>query len=87
MVAIVSVKRQTKIISYMTKEGWTTVGKSKTIREACTVLGLIGSAAEYNPWARAQLFLLQNLVREELAKRFKAAKISERLHGQIDKKT
>jgi hypothetical protein len=51
MVVIVSVKRQTKIISHMTKEGWTIVGASKTIREACTVLGLIGSAAEYNPWA------------------------------------
>ena len=81
MVVIVSAKRRTKIISYMTAEGWTTVGSSKTIREACTVLGLIGSAAEYNPWARSQLFILQNLVREELAKRFKAAKISERLQG------
>ena len=86
MIVIVSVKRQSKIISYMTKEGWTAVGTPKTIREACTALGLIGSAAEYNPWARAQLFILQNLVREELAKRFKAAKISERLHGQIDMK-
>jgi hypothetical protein len=81
MVVIVSAKRRTKIISYMTAEGWTTVGSSKTIREACTVLGLIGSAAEYNPWAQSQLFILQNLVREELAKRFKAAKISERLQG------
>jgi hypothetical protein len=57
MVVIVSAKRRTKIISYMTTEGWTTVGSSKTIREACTVLGLIGSAAEYNPWARSQLFI------------------------------
>jgi hypothetical protein len=86
MVVIVSAKRRIKIISYMTTEGWTTVGSSKTIREACIVLGFIGSVAEYNPWARSQLFLLQNLVREELAKRFKAAKISERLHGLIDNK-
>jgi hypothetical protein len=86
MVVIVLAKRRAKIISYMTTEGWTTVGPSKTIREACTVLGLIGSAAEYNPWARSQLFILQNLVREELAKKFKAAKISERLHGLIDNK-
>jgi hypothetical protein len=86
MVVIVSAKQRTKIISYMTTEGWTTVGSSKTIREAYTVLGLIGSAAEYNPWARSQLFILQNLVREGLAKRFKAAKISERLHGLIDNK-
>jgi hypothetical protein len=86
MVVIVSAKRRTKIISYMTAEGWTTVGSSKTIREACTVLGLIGLAAEYNPWERSQLFILQNLVREELAQRFKAAKISERLHGLIDNK-
>jgi hypothetical protein len=70
----------------MTAEGWTIVGSSKTIREACTVLGLIGSAAEYNLWAQSQLFILQNLVREELAKRFKAAKISERLHDLIDNK-
>jgi hypothetical protein len=77
MVVIVSAKRRTKIISYMTTEGWTTTGSFKTIREACTVLGLIGSAAEHNPWARLQLFILQNLVREELAKRSKAAKISE----------
>jgi hypothetical protein len=77
MVVIVSVKGRTKTISYMTTEGWTTVGSSKIIREACSVLGLIGSAAEYNPGARSQLFILQNLVREELAKRFKAAKISE----------
>jgi hypothetical protein len=87
MVVIVSAKQRTKIISYMTAEGWTTVGSSKTIREACTVLGLIGSAADYNPWARSQLlFILQNLVREELAKRFKAAKISEQLHSLIDNK-
>jgi hypothetical protein len=87
MVVIVSAKRRTKIMSYiMTAEGWTTVESSKTIREACTVLGLIGPAAEYNSWARSQLFILQNLVREELAKRFKAAKISERFHGLIDNK-
>jgi hypothetical protein len=84
MVVIVSAKRRTKIISYMTTEGWTTVGSSKTIREAFTVLGLIGLAAEYNPWARSKLFILQNLGREELAKRFEAAKISEQLHGLID---
>jgi hypothetical protein len=48
--------------------------------------GVIGLAAEYNPWARLQLFILQNLVREELAKRFKAAKISERLHDLINNK-
>jgi hypothetical protein len=78
MVVIVPAKRRTKIIiSYMTTEGWTTVGSSKTIREVCTVVGLIGSAAEYNPWAQSQLFILQNLVREELAKRLKAAKISK----------
>jgi hypothetical protein len=86
MVVIVSVKRRTKLIDYMTAEGWTTLGLSKTIREACTILGLVGSAAEYNPWARSQLFILQNLVREELATRFIAAKISERLHGLIDNK-
>jgi hypothetical protein len=38
MVVIVPAKRRTKIISYMTAEGWTTVGPSKTIREASTVL-------------------------------------------------
>jgi hypothetical protein len=86
MVVIVSVKRRTKLIDYMTAEGWTTVGLSKTIREVYTVLGLVGSAAGYNPWARSQLFILQNLVREELATRFKTAKISERLHGLIDNK-
>jgi hypothetical protein len=79
MVVIVSAKQRTKIISYMTTEGWTTVGSSKTIREACTVLGLIGSAAEYNLRAQSQLFILQNLVREEVAKRFKAGNGSAQL--------
>jgi hypothetical protein len=32
IVVIVSAKRRTNIISYMTTEGWTTVGSSKTIR-------------------------------------------------------
>ena len=86
MVVIVSEKRQAKVVSYLTKEGWTTPGSTKTIREACTVLGLIGSAAEYHPWARAQLFILQNLVREELQKRFLEAQVSARLRKTIDNK-
>ena len=86
MVVVVSVRRRAKVIAYLTDEGWTVVGSLKSIREACTVLGLIGSAAEYNPWARAQLFILQNLVREELAIRYKKAKIDQRLKKLIDNK-
>ena len=86
MVVIVSEKRRTKVIAYMTTEGWTVAGNSKTIREACTVLGLVGSAAEYHPWEKCQLYILQNLIREELEIRFREAKVLERLKLKIDKK-
>ena len=83
MVVLISTDRRTKVISVLQEGKWILYGQSKTIREICTVLGILNSAAEYFPWARAQLFVLENLLRDAIRKRYKQAKASKKCREDI----
>ena len=86
MVVIISAIRKKKILLFLFEENWITAGHKKTIRQICSVLGILNSAAEYFPWARAQLFVLENLLRELIRARFIQAKRSPTLRKQIEEK-
>ena len=51
MVVIISAIRKKKILLFLVEENWITAGHKKTIRQICSVLGILNSAAEYFPWA------------------------------------
>ena len=47
----------------MPKGNWTTTRKSATIKELAQIFGMLRSAAEFFPWALAQLLALQQTIR------------------------
>ena len=83
MVVIISKNRRLKVLCYLKEEGWTILGHFKTIRQICTALGILNSAAEYFPWAKAQLFVLENLLRIVIQNRFIQAKASKKFREEI----
>ena len=64
MTVKISPRRVEKILKYLSEEKWITPNKKALIKEIATVAGLIGSAAEYFPWAKAQLLILYDLLRK-----------------------
>ena len=86
MIVIVSTDRRLKVICFLEEEDLIVYGHSKTIRQICTVLGILNSAAEYFPWARAQLFVLENLFCIAIRKRYLQAKASKKCQEDISAK-
>ena len=49
MVVLIFKDQQLKVICFLQEEDWIFSGHSKTIRQICTVLGILNSAAKYFP--------------------------------------
>jgi hypothetical protein len=63
MVVELSPRRREKVLNYISQEGWLKPKKKASIQDIATLYGLLMSAAEYFPWAKAQLCILQDLLR------------------------
>ena len=86
IVILISKDRQLKIRCFLQEEEWIVSSHSKTIGQICTVLGILNSAAEYFPWARAQLFVLEHLFRIAIRTCYIQAKASKKCKEDISAK-
>ena len=85
MLVRLSPRRRTKLIALLKKGNWTTTRKSATLKELAQVFGMLRSAAEFFPWALAQLLALQQIIRIAVRKGYAYAKMRQRFsHREIE---
>jgi hypothetical protein len=82
MLVKLSPRRRKKLIALMQKGNWTTTRKSATIKELAQIFGMLRSAAEFFPWALAQLLALQQTIRIAVRKGYAYAKIRQRFSNR-----
>ena len=78
MTVRISPRRREKVMKYLSQEKWISSKSDATLRELATVLGIIQSAAEFYPWAIAQVQCLQQLVRETIVLSYSVIKRFEK---------
>jgi hypothetical protein len=66
-----SAARRTKVINYITQEGWLS-RKDATLRHVATLHGILVNASEFCPWAKCQFFVLQQILRLAIHERYHA---------------
>ena len=86
MVVLISKDRRLKVICFLEEDDSIVSGHSKTIRQICTVLRILNSDGEHFPWARAQLFVLENLLCIAIRTRYIQAKGSKKCQEDISTK-
>ena len=74
MVVKLSPRRREKILKMILEQKWLHAGKRATIREIASLIGLLGDAAMYFPWAKAQLLVLTDLLRMCIRRGYHRAK-------------
>ena len=83
MMVELSPRQREKIIAFIEFHGWTTTKESATIKELAQILGLLQNACFIFPWGLAQLFIVQNLLRDNVTKAFNNAQRNRRLQKLI----
>ena len=83
MMVELSPRQREKIIAFIEFHGWTTTKDSATIKEIAQILGLLQNACYIFPWGLAQLFIVQNLLRDNVTNAFKSAQRNKRLQKLI----
>ena len=78
MTVKISPRRREKVMRYLSHEKWISTKNDATLRKLATVLGIIQSAAEFYPWAIAQVQCLQQLVRETIVSSYSIIKRFEK---------
>ena len=78
MVVKLSPRRRQKLIALMETGNWTTTRKTANIKELAQIFGMLRSAAEFFPWALAQLLALQQIIRIAVRNGFAYAKMRHR---------
>ena len=85
MTVRISPRRREKVMKYLSQEKWISSKSDATLRELATVLGIIQSAAEFYPWAIAQVQCLQQLVRETIVASYSVIKrFEKRRQAHVD---
>ncbi|KAG7365319.1 hypothetical protein IV203_038522 [Nitzschia inconspicua] len=83
MVVELSPRRRSKLLAFLHQERWLQP-RMATLVEIATVVGMIDSAAEFFPWARVQVLVLQDLlracIRSEYRRAIHSPALSTRLH-------
>ncbi|KAG7339164.1 hypothetical protein IV203_020107 [Nitzschia inconspicua] len=82
MVVELSPRRRSKLIAFLRQEQWLQP-RTATLVEIATVVGMIDSAAEFFPWARVQVLVLQDLLRDCIRQEYRRAIKSRTLHAQL----
>ncbi|KAG7373857.1 hypothetical protein IV203_012952 [Nitzschia inconspicua] len=82
MVVELSPRRRSKLIAYLSQEKWLQPRKA-TLVEIATVVGMIDSAAEFFHWARVQVLVLQDLLRDCIRQEYRRAIKSHTLVTQL----
>ncbi|KAG7367496.1 hypothetical protein IV203_030167 [Nitzschia inconspicua] len=82
MVVEISPRRRSKLITYLSQEKWLQP-RTATLVEIATVVGMIDSAAEFFPWARVQVLVLQDLLRDCIRQEYRRAIKSHTLVTQL----
>ena len=85
MVVLLSLCCQEKLIAVIEEGRWVDLRQHTTIVEITKINGLLANAGEYLYWVRAQLFNLQELLREEISKGYSCEKAKERVRQQYKK--
>ena len=83
MMVILSPRKREKIMCILLEEGWTETKTKATLTEAATINGMIQSAAEFFPWGRAHLLVLQQLLRVQIRKAFARYKVLTRIQRRV----
>ena len=83
MMVKISPRQKDKIIHFIEFEGWHNTKKQATIKEIAQILGLLQSVAQIFPWALAQCYILQNLLRECINRGYNLAQRNQRLQQLI----
>ena len=86
MTVKISPRRKEKVMNYLKSEGWLDLTKTKraNIKEIATVPGLIGSAGEFFPWAKAQLLLINGLLCTCIKTAYNNARAMNRISKRAD---
>ena len=79
MTVKLSLRRQEKILGFLADKEWITTRTKATLRELAQVIGIVQSAAEFYPWAIAQLQILQQLARDTITATYYVVK---RMHKE-----
>ena len=83
MMVELSPRQREKIIAFIEFHGWATTKSTATIKELAQILGLLQNACYIFPWGLAQLFIVQNLLKENITKAFDNAQMNKRLQKRV----
>lgn len=72
MVVTLSPRRRQKLLDFLNTENWLT-RKHASLRDIARLHGLLINAAEYCDWAKAQFFVIQNLLSRSIVSRYHQA--------------
>jgi hypothetical protein len=83
MVVDLSPRRRDKILAFLSEQGWLVPRHRANLRAIAQVHGLLLNAGTYFLWARCQFFVVQNLLHQELHRRYHQSKWYEGRTGRI----
>jgi hypothetical protein len=84
MTVKMSPRRKEKVLRYLEEEGWILSKDTATIKEIAQVVGLVQSAADYFSWGKAQLLVVQGLLRVTIQSGYERARTLDRVLKRKD---